>query len=211
MAQGVFITFEGCEGAGKSTQIARLAEEFKRANIKFISVREPGGTGLGEEARRLLKDFTVDPPVDRAELMLFLAARAQLVEKVIRPALENGIHVISDRFSDSTIAYQGYGREMDAKKVASINEFATSGLKPDYTVLLHIEQEVSESRMRKREVATGTQADRIELAGADFHKRVRDGFCQIAKAEPDRFIVVDASQSADIVWSNIWTRLKHLV
>ncbi len=211
MARGVFITFEGGEGAGKSTQISRLCAEFDKYKVKYISVREPGGTALGEEARRLLKDFSLDPPVDQAELMLFLAARAQLVEKIIKPALEKGIHVISDRFSDSTIAYQGYGRGIDVNLIATMNNLACGNLKPDYTILLNIPQEVSLLRMRKRETATNTNADRIELAGSDFHQRVRDGFNKLAQAEPDRFIVVDAAQSVDNVWSDVWTHLKHLV
>lgn len=211
MARGVFITFEGGEGAGKSTQISRLCAELDKVGVKYISVREPGGTPLGEEARRLLKDFTLDPPVDQAELMLFLAARAQLVEKVIKPALENGLHVISDRFSDSTVAYQGYGRGMDVDLISTMNRFACGGLVPDCTVLLSISEEDSLLRMRKREASTGTNADRIESAGRDFHQRVRDAFAKLADAEPNRFVVVDAAQCVDKVWSDIWTRLKHLI
>lgn len=211
MARGKFITFEGCEGAGKSTQIRRLCAELGNAGVECLGVREPGGTLLGEEVRHILKDLHGSSPVDEAELLLFLAARAQLTADVIAPALERGVWVVSDRFLDSTVAYQGYGRGMDIHLVRRANDFACRGIKPDVTVLLDIAPDVSYERMRKREKATGTSPDRIECAGEDFHRRVREGFLQIAREEAERFCVVDASMSEEDVWKDVWKRLKHFV
>ena len=165
MRRGKFITFEGGEGCGKSTQVARAAEALTAAGIDVVRVREPGGTRLAELVRGLLKDETEDPPCDRAELLLFLAARAQLVENVIRPALAAGKWVVSDRFSDSTFAYQGYGRGMSLDVIRVANDFACGGIVPDLTLLLDVSPDVAERRMRSREISTGTEADRIERAG----------------------------------------------
>ena len=157
--RGRFITFEGGEGCGKSTQVKRLAAELERRGIRVVLTREPGGTPLAEKVRGLLKDELADPPCDRSELLLFLAARAQLVRNVIRPALESGAWVLSDRFSDSTVAYQGYGRGLGIDFIRTANDFACDGLKPDLTLLLDVEPQVSAARMRKREQATNTTAD----------------------------------------------------
>ena len=147
---GRFITFEGGEGCGKSTQVRRLAAALEERGRKVLLTREPGGTRLAEMIRTLLKDEAEDPPVDRAELLLFLAARAQLVRNVIRPALEAGTWVLSDRFSDSTIASQGYGRGLSVDFVKAANEFACEGLTPDLTLLLDVEPSVAVQRMRGR-------------------------------------------------------------
>ena len=193
MARGVFITFEGGEGCGKSTQAAILKDALERSGRKVLLTREPGGTWLSEEIRSLLKDQAKDPPCDRSELLLFLAARAQLVRNVIRPALESGAWVVCDRFSDSTFAYQGYGRGIDVQLLKELNEFATEGLVPDLTILLDVPLEVSRARLAERQRATAAAADRIEAAGEAFHKRLREGFLALAKAEPDRFVVIDSS------------------
>lgn len=212
MARGRFITFEGGEGCGKSTQVVRLAAALESRGIKVLLTREPGGTRLSELIRTLLKDEAEDPPVDRAELLLFLAARAQLVRNVIAPALEAGTWVISDRFSDSTVAYQGYGRGLPVDFVRQANDFACEGLRPDLTFLLDLDPETAERRMRGREAATNTSADRIERAGSGFHARLRRGFLELAAADAPRFSVVDASKSPDevagVVLGECLARLK---
>ena len=203
MAKGRFITFEGGEGCGKSTQVRRLADELMRRGVPVLLTREPGGTRLSELIRSLLKEETEDPPVDRAELLLFLAARAQLVAETIRPALEAGTWVVSDRFSDSTFAYQGYGRGLPLNELQLMNGFACEGLRPDLTLLLDVEPETAAARLRGREEATGTGADRIELAGEDFHRRLRAGFLEMAAAEPDRIRRIDANGAPDEVFAAV--------
>lgn len=201
--RGRFITFEGGEGCGKSTQVKRLAEHLASKGIEVVLTREPGGTRLAELIRGLLKDEREDPPCDRSELLLFLAARAQLVRNVIEPALASGKWVLSDRFSDSTFAYQGYGRGLPLDVLRLANDFACDGLKPDLTLLLDVRSEVAAARMRRREAATNTSADRIEQAGDGFHSRLRAGFLEMAKAEPERIKVIDANGSPDDVWARI--------
>ena len=210
MARGRFITFEGGEGCGKSTQVKRLKEALEREGLEVILTREPGGTWLGEQIRSLLKDQDTDAPCARAELLLFLASRAQQVKNVMLPALERGAWVISDRFSDSTMAYQGYGRGLPLDVLRVANDFACEGLRPDVTFLLEVSPEVSASRMRTREVATHTEADRIEKAGDDFHERLRRGYAELAEAEPERIVRIDANGTIDQVWDQIWTSLKHM-
>ena len=211
MARGRFISFEGGEGCGKSTQARRLAAALEEKGFDVILTREPGGTPLAEQVRRLLKDEEGDPPCDRAELLLFLAARAQLVKNVIRPAIEAGKWVVSDRFSDSTFAYQGYGRGLPLDVLRIANDFACDGLEPDMTLLLDVPQDVAESRMRSREAQTNTTSDRIERAGAEFHARLREGFDRLAASEPHRIIRIDASGSPDDVWVSVWNSLKHVL
>ena len=209
MARGKFITFEGGEGCGKSTQIKRLKEALEKDGIEVVLTREPGGTWLSEEIRHLIKDQTTDAPCDRSELLLFLAARAQLVKNVIRPALDAGKWVLSDRFSDSTLAYQGYGRGLPLDDLRQMNDFACEGLKPDLTLLMDVSPDVSRTRMREREVATATEADRIEKAGDEFHARLRAGFAVLAKAEPDRIVTIDADGTPDEVWELVWKSMRR--
>ena len=211
MHRGKFITFEGGEGCGKSTQVRRLMAALERKGISVLLTREPGGTLLAEQIRSLLKDETEDPPCDRAELLLFLAARAQLVKNVIRPALAAGTWVISDRFSDSTLAYQGYGRGLSLDVIRAANDFACEGLKPDRTILLDVDPVTSRARMRGREASTNTKADRIERAGDDFHARLRKGFLELAAAEPSRIVTIDASGTEDDVWERVWKSLTHML
>lgn len=210
MARGKFITFEGGEGCGKSTQVKRLEAFLRGEGYEVLLTREPGGTRLAELVRSLLKDEHEDPPCDRSELLLFLAARAQLVRNVIRPALERGVWVVSDRFSDSTFAYQGYGRGLPLEFLTIANDFACEGLQSDLTILLDVPPEVACERMRRREAVTNTAADRIELAGDAFHARLREGFHSLAAANPERIAVVDASGSPDEVWSEVCSQLKRL-
>ena len=211
MARGRFITFEGGEGCGKSTQVRRLAAALEATGIEVVLTREPGGTRLAELVRGLLKDEREDPPCDRSELLLFLAARAQLVKNVIRPALAAGKWVVSDRFSDSTFAYQGYGRGLPLDVIRLANDFACDGLKPDLTLLLDVDAATAARRMRGREAATATTADRIEQAGDAFHARLAQGFQELAAAEPDRIKRIDASGSPDDVEGRIWTLLRPLI
>ncbi|MBQ0031553.1 MAG: dTMP kinase [bacterium] len=209
MVRGKFITFEGGEGCGKSTQVRRLKEMLEREGVEVVLTREPGGTWLSEEIRRLIKDQMTDAPCDRSELLLFLAARAQLVRNVIRPALEQGKWVVSDRFSDSTLAYQGYGRGLPLDDLRRMNDFACEGLKPDLTLLLEVSPETSSARMRKRVASTNTTADRLERAGAEFHARLQAGFTALAKAEPERIVTVDANGTPDEVWELVWKSMRR--
>lgn len=208
--KGRFITFEGGEGCGKSTQVRRLKEALEAEGHEVLLTREPGGTRLSELIRGLLKDEREDSPCDRAELLLFLAARAQLVRNVIRPALDAGTWVVSDRFSDSTFAYQGYGRGLPLDVLRLANDFACEGLRPDLTVLLDVDTETSRARLRKREAATNTTADRIEQAGDAFHERLRQGFLEMAAQEPNRIVTIDASGTPDEVWEKVWKSLTPL-
>ena len=201
--KGRFITFEGGEGCGKSTQVKRLADHLRASGIEVVLTREPGGTRLAELIRSLLKDESEDPPCDRSELLLFLAARAQLVRNVIRPALAEGKWVVCDRFSDSTFAYQGYGRGLPLDVLKLVNDFACGGLKPDLTLLLDVRPDVALERMRRREAATNTTADRIEQAGEGFHKRLRDGFLELAAEDPARIKLIDANGTPDEVWAKV--------
>jgi dTMP kinase len=189
--RGKFVTFEGPEGGGKSTACRAVAAAFGGTDI--LVVREPGSTPLGERIRAILQEE--DMPA-RSELMLFEAARACIVDGVILPALEAGRHVLCDRFCDSTVAYQGFGRGLPMRDVWELNRMATGGLTPDLTIVFDIDPEAGMSRK-------GKAADRIERAGADFHARVREGFLTMADREPHRFRVIDASKGADEVLEEI--------
>ena len=208
---GRFITFEGGEGCGKSTQIAMLAERLRAAGIDPLVTREPGGTQLAERIRSLVREECDDPPNARAETLLFLASRAQLVANVMRPALAAGKWVLCDRFADSTFAYQGYGRGLDLTELKALNAFATCGLVPDKTILLDVSPEVSAARMNKRQRATNTEADRMEKAGDDFHARLKNGFRELAAAEPGRFVVVEADGTAEEVADRRSNSIQHML
>jgi dTMP kinase len=201
----MFITFEGCEGCGKSAQSRALHKKLMDLNIAAVLTCEPGGTPLGEGIARWLKwDGGLDiSPL--AELLLFNASRAELVAKVIRPALDGGSVAISDRYIDSTIAYQGYGRGLDLDTVAAINDKATGGLKPNLTILLDIPAE--EGLGRKK----ASRRDRFEQEDIDFHRRVRDGYLRLAAAEPSRWLVLDATQSKDKVEQLIWQKVNQQI
>ncbi|MBO6168116.1 MAG: dTMP kinase [Kiritimatiellae bacterium] len=211
MARGKFITLEGGEAAGKSTQIARIKAALEARGIETVVTREPGGTRLAELIRGLLKDEYEDAPCDRAELLLFLAARAQLVKNVIKPALDAGKWVVSDRFSDSTFAYQGYGRGLPLDAIETANSFACDGLKPDITFWLDVSPETALKRRLGREAATHTGADRFEREQAAFHERLRAGFAALHAAEPGRIARIDANAAQDDVWEEIWTHLKPIL
>lgn len=220
---GIFITFEGCDGAGKTTQAKLLGAKLE-ATHEVLPLNEPGGTPLGEFVHSFVRNHrveiteesdvtqarfdvmsNVDARVDPiAELFLFEAARAQLVSEVIRPALDKGHVVICDRFADSTAAYQGYGRELPLDQVKKMNDVATADLKPNLTILLDIDPEDGLKRVPAKR-------DRMEKQARDFHRRVRDGYLEIAKDNPDRFLVLDALQSADDIQAQIWSRVEQLL
>ncbi len=205
--RGKFITLEGPEGCGKSTQSKALAEALRAAGKTVLSTREPGGTRLAELIRSLVREELEDPPVSRSETLLFLASRAQVVDKTIRPALERGEWVVCDRFSDSTFAYQGYGRGLDVELLKKLNDFATEGLKPDLTILIDVPPEVSRARLAVRQAGND---DRIESAGVDFHRRLRDGFLELAKEEPERFVVIDGTEGVDEVREKVLLAVRSL-
>lgn len=192
MARGKFITLEGPEGAGKSTHLRRLAEALRGRGIEVLTTREPGGTPLCEAVRGLLQfNAAGEAPQTRAEVLLFLASRAQLVSQVIEPALARGVWVLCDRFCDSTFAYQGYGRGLELAQLHALNAFATGGLMPDLTLLLDIPEAESARRLAERK----GPADRFEQEQAAFHRRLAEGFREMAAAEPARFRVIDSSGS----------------
>jgi dTMP kinase len=201
----LLITFEGGEGSGKSVQARALYRKLCRLNIPAILIHEPGSTPLGERLTRLLKWAQSTNISPLTELMLFNASRAQLVDEIVRPALKVGKIVVCDRYTDSTIAYQGYGRRLDIGTIKNINDTATSSLKPDLTVLLDIS--VSEGFTRKR----GQEQDRFEQEGRAFHQRVRKGYLKLAAEEPQRWLVVDARLSKEKIKKIIWEKVSSLL
>ncbi|HBJ58886.1 MAG TPA: dTMP kinase [Verrucomicrobia bacterium] len=209
--RGKFITLEGGEGCGKTTQIALLADALRAEGIEVRTTREPGGTQLGERIRGILKEVSAEPLCDRSELLLFLAARAQLVHDVIAPALARGVWVLSDRFCDSTYAYQGYGRGLPLEAIRQADGFARAGLLPDKTFLLCADPAACRRRMQERESRTQTAADRIEQAGDVFHARLRAGFSALAAADPGRIQPIDANGTVEEVQERIWKALKPLI
>ena len=205
MAKGLFITFEGTEGCGKSTQIKLLAEHLKAIGHRVRTLREPGGTPIGEEIRHTLKHSENNHAMTaEAELLLMNASRAQIVREVIRPALAAGDMVLCDRFYDSTTAYQGFGRQLDLEKVKSIIEFAVGETKPDLTLFLHVSAEVSAERLRSRQSTLPFVRDRIEEADRKFFERVAHGYGVIAAGEPQRVKFINGAQSLDVVCAEIW-------
>jgi dTMP kinase len=197
---GRLITLEGTERCGKSTQAAILARK-----LDAVLTREPGGTALGERIRDLLLDPRSSPIGHRAEALLLAAARAQLVAEVVRPALESGRHVVSDRFSDSSLAYQGHGRGLPLQDLRLLSDWASAGLWPDVTVLVDVPEEVARDRR-------GTDVpDRFESEDRDFHRRVVEGYRQLAAAEPDRWRVVDGSGTVEAVAARVWDAISGVL
>ena len=199
---GLFITFEGGDGAGKSTQVAQLERRLRERGLEVVTSREPGGTELGQEIRQaLLHGGHVSP---RAEALLFAADRAHHVASKIRPALERGAVVISDRYLDSSVAYQGAARSLDLEQVRDLSLWAVEGLLPELTVLLDVPVSVEGDRL-------GSERDRLESEGGEFHQRVRDEFLALADREPERFFVVDGRGSIDEIAHKIWQRVEPLL
>ena len=195
----MFITLEGPEGSGKSTQIKRLAKRFEDLGYPVITTREPGGTSIGDQIRHVLVRMENKELHPRTEILLFLAARAQLVEQLIKPALQDGKIILCDRYGDSTLAYQGYGHGLDLEKLRQMLDFATDHLKPDLTILLDLD--VKMGLMRKKAEDEWNRLDAYEVL---FHERVREGYQKLASEEPERWRIVDASQGIDAVQDDLY-------
>ena len=208
---GVFITFEGSEGCGKTTQIQRLVTRLQSTGLEVLLTREPGGTPLGETIRNLIKfadegkDMTPE-----SELLLFAASRAQLVRRVIEPALNEGRWVIADRFMDSTTVYQGVARNLNYDAVRFINEFAVGELRPDLTFILDVDGEETRRRLLRRPRPVGAP-DRMEQLPPAFYEAVREGYLTLARDEPERFRVVNAARSVEAVEEEIWGHVSGLM
>ena len=191
----LFITFEGADGCGKTTQIELLNKYLQEKGFKTLVTREPGAKGLGEKLREILLNYDgeVSP---NCESFLFLADRAQHVDCVIKPALKDGVIVLCDRHTDSTVAYQGYGRQLDIEQIKKLNEIAVNGLKPDLTIVFDIDIETSMQRV-------GKTKDRMESAGMDFFNRVRNGYLAIAKDEPNRVKVINSADTIERIHNQV--------
>jgi dTMP kinase len=205
MARGLFITFEGTEGCGKSTQVELLAQRLRALGRRARVLREPGGTPIGEEIRHTLKHSKNNTDMKpETELLLMNASRAQLVREVIRPALDGGEIVVCDRFYDSTTAYQGHGRQLDLKMVQDVIDIAVGPTRPDLTLLLTVPHEISELRRAVRQSTLPFMRDRMEEADKQFFGRVVEGFRAIAAVEPGRVHVVDGADAVEVVCEKIW-------
>lgn len=212
MRAGRFITFEGPEGGGKTTQAKRLLARLRDEGYDVLYTREPGGTPTGEAIRDILQhDKAGEPLCDETEVFLFAASRAQLVRKVIMPALERGIIVVCDRFADSTTAYQGYGRGFSVEQMLAINAFAIGDAVPDVTLLLDVTIDLGFERITGRQKELFEQADRIEREARAFHERVRNGYLELAQKWPERFRRIEASRTPDEVEALIWEVVKGVL
>lgn len=194
MKKGFFITFEGADGCGKTTQSKLVQEYLENSGYRVVWTREPGAKGLGQKIRELLLHYDGDV-APMCEAFLFLADRAQHIEHMIKPAVEAGKIVICDRHTDSTIAYQGYGRGEDIKQLKYLNELATGSVKPDLTFVFDVSTDIAQKRV-------GEEKDRMESAGIEFHKKVRQGYLEIAKLEPERVKVIDANNNIEKVFED---------
>ena len=200
--KGFFITFEGADGCGKTTQINLIDEYLRGKGLKTLLTREPGSRGLGVKIREILLNYEGEV-APNCESFLFLADRAQHVDCIIKPALSEGKIVICDRHTDSTLAYQGYGRQLDLNRIKYLNEIAVNGLKPDLTIVFDVSVETSMARV-------GSTKDRMESAGIDFFNRVRQGYLEIAKQEPNRVKVIDSSDSIENVHRQVVKLIENL-
>ncbi|HOK44760.1 MAG TPA: dTMP kinase [Bryobacteraceae bacterium] len=207
--QGLFITFEGGEGCGKSTQMRLLAERLRREGHTVVETVEPGGTRIGELIRRILLDASNQDLRPMPELLLYFASRAQNIEEVILPALEKGAIVLSDRFTDSSMAYQGYGRGLGEDAVQALDRIACRGLVPDATVLLDVDVETGLARVRERNLDRAES--RMDEQAVEFHRRVRQAFLRMAAREPGRFHVIDGRPGAEAVATDVWNVLSPLI
>jgi len=205
--KGMFITFEGCEGSGKTTQIRRLAEDLEKIGVPFVCTKEPGGTPLANEIRQVLLKPREDTEEfhPRTELLLYAAARAQHVNGVIRPAIEDGKIVLCDRFADSTLAYQGYGRGLELGMIRELNELATGGLEPDATVLFDLPVEEGLARANRR-----GGMNRLDREDVEFHRRVREGFYRLMEESSCRYIVINAAMPVEDVQEAVRENLLPL-
>jgi len=214
--RGRLITFEGIDGCGKSTQLEMLAEALRSRGHRIIVTREPGGTTIGERVRELLSSDATDAIQPATELLLIVAARAQHAAQVLRPAVESGNIVISDRYTDSSVAFQGYGRGLDLAMIDNVNRLATGGLTPDLTILFDLDATVAQARLDARRLGASETTRKPALAYLDeleleFHTRVREGYLAIAAADPARFKVVDASARADATHAKVLSLVLTLI
>ena len=210
--RGRFITFEGPEGGGKTTQARRLVAGLEGRGLRVLYTREPGGTPTGEVIRDILQhDRAGEPICPAAEVLLFAASRAQLVDRIIRPALDKGLWVVCDRFADSTTVYQGYGRGFPVDQMLSINALAIGGTEPDLTFLLDIDVPAGMARLSARQAAGGGGPDRMEREERAFHERVRAGYLELARRWPARFRVLDAGASEDDVAGRVWSEIERVL
>ncbi|WP_164988942.1 dTMP kinase [Fictibacillus sp. S7] len=206
---GLFITIEGPDGSGKSTQIKKLAEFLQGNSVPFILTREPGGTAVSDRIRSLILDPAHPEMADETEVLLYAASRAQHVKEKIVPALQEGKLVLCDRFVDASVAYQAYGLGIPVEDVTRINRFATGGLKPDRSYLIDVAPEIGRQRMVSR--YSGEGLDRIEQKELDYHERVRSGFQKIYEENMERFLLVDGNQTVDEVFDEIIKDIKLLL
>ncbi len=211
MPRGKFITFEGMDGCGKTTQLRLLASALRGAGREVVETVEPGGTDIGQQIRRILLDPANAAIHARTELLLYFASRAQNVAQVIRPALDAGQIVLCDRFTDSTLVYQGCGRGLDAATVLQLDAIACQGLRPDVTVLIDIDLETSLARAKKRNARIGQSESRIDDESAAFHDAVRRGYLALAAHEPERFVVIDGRTDVGGVYARIQEALATRV
>lgn len=206
-----FISFEGIDGCGKSTLLSQFCSWLDEAEIPYIKTREPGGTPLGESIRNLLLDPAHQRMDEWAEVLLYTASRAQLLQEVIRPALQKGTWVVADRFIDATLAYQGYGRRLDLESLRKLQEWACKGLWPDYTALLDCDVKTAFERMQGRKETP----DRMELEQLSFHQRVRDGYLELARSEPHRLVVLNTAKPLheviDHLYNDFWQPLLETI
>ncbi len=200
---GVFITFEGGDGSGKSTQVAKLAETLRQRGLAVVATREPGGTPIAEKIRKVLLDPENHEMGNRTEALLFAAGRAEHVHHLIRPAIARGEIVISDRFMDSSVVYQGMGRGLGVSDVMGLNMWATDNLKPDLTIVLDVESNLGLDRIDTK--------DRIEQASIEMHQKVRQGFLQLASTDPDRYLVINAALGIDEIAAQVLERVDALL
>jgi len=209
---GLFITFEGTEGSGKSTQVVLLIERLRAVGREVVTVREPGGTPTGEAIRDILQhDAAGEDICAETETLLFESSRAQLVSHVIKPALERGAIVISDRFADSTTAYQGYGRGFDVEVLLQLHAFAMGGVEPDLTLLVDVDVEEGFRRLQARNKSENSQLDRMERESVEFHQRVYDGYQKMAKRWPNRFSVIAGKRDPAEIEIDIWAEVSRII
>ncbi len=205
--KGLFLTFEGIDGSGKTMQLEMLTEDLRKANLKYLILREPGGTSISEQIRKVLLDRVNQEMIPETELLLFAAARAQLVQEVVKPALAAKSIVISDRFYDSTTAYQGFGRDMDVHFIQMLNTFATQGLQPDFTFYFDLSVETAIERLGKRT----EKNDRIDLESKKFMEKTRQGYLSIAQKNPERIKVIDAERTPEEIFQDPKMELKQVI
>ena len=210
---GTFVTFEGIEGCGKSTQLKRVAEALRSRRISFAATEEPGGSGIGRKIRSLLLNRSQVEISPEAELLLFMADRAQHIQEMIRPALEQNRFVLCDRFADATVAYQGFGRGLDIPLINRLNRFACGDLKPDLTFLFDLPVEIGLTRATARMAGEkpALREDRFESEALEFHRRVRDGYLRLATKDAKRFRIIDAAQSIDRVYAQVWSEIERVI